>query len=178
MKKKLMVLAFFSFFLAKGAIAEEIKAVVTFEKLSKEESSALLKEHNRVRGDAGVKALQWSEELSAYAEKWADYLAENACSLQHRPEKGKWKQKYGENISMGTANLLGLLYTVKSWENEKKDYRYGPVYKKDLLKTGSYTQLIWKDTERVGCAKALCSGNMIVVCNYDPPGNVPGEKPY
>ncbi|MDH3976346.1 MAG: hypothetical protein OEV42_18935 [Deltaproteobacteria bacterium] len=44
--------------------------------------------------------------------------------------------------------------------------------------TGNYTQVIWKKTRPAGCAKALCSGSALVVCNYDPPGNVVGEKPY
>lgn len=178
MDKTLIVFLLLSFILIRPATAENIKSVVVFEKLSREESSALLAEHNRVRAQVGVKALKWSDDLSKYAEKWADYLAENSCSLQHRPAKGKWKQKYGENLYMGTANFLGLLYSVKSWENEKKRYRQGPVDKNTLISAGRYTQVVWKDTERVGCAKAICSGNMIVVCNYDPPGNMVGEKAY
>ncbi len=49
---------------------------------------------------------------------------------------------------------------------------------------GHYTQLVWRDTERVGCGVANCNnvdgfgaGNLWV-CNYDPPGNYVGERPY
>ena len=42
------------------------------------------------------------------------------------------------------------------------------------------------DTVRIGCGKATCQDNApwgsgaweIWVCNYDPPGNWVGEKPY
>ncbi len=43
---------------------------------------------------------------------------------------------------------------------------------------GHYTQLVWRGTRDVGCAKVFCSGYMIVVCNYNPPGNVLGLRPY
>ena len=46
--------------------------------------------------------------------------------------------------------------------------------------------LVWRDTRRVGCGVAACTSGSpfrakdwtLVVCNYDPPGNVVGEKPY
>ena len=38
--------------------------------------------------------------------------------------------------------------------------------------TGHFTQLVWVGTTKVGCGRSQCKGNDIVVCNYDPPGNV------
>ncbi|MDH3975128.1 MAG: CAP domain-containing protein, partial [Deltaproteobacteria bacterium] len=100
MKKIWIAFVFLSLFTVKGLAAEEIKEVVIFEKLSKKEKTILLGEHNRVRADIGVKALEWSDELSRYVEQWANYLAENLCVLRHRPSSGKWKRKYGENLFM------------------------------------------------------------------------------
>jgi len=178
MKPILIIFMGLFFFSASQVSSEEMKEVVIHEKLGDKEIAALLGEHNRVRSNAGVNPLEWSEELSSYAEKWANKLAENACTPKNRPESGKWKRKYGENLFMGAAGFLSTLYAVKSWENEKKQYRYGPIDKKALLSAGRYTQVIWKNTKHVGCAKAICSGNMVIVCNYDPPGNIIGEKPY
>ena len=161
-----------------GALAEEIKEVVTFEKLAKEEVALLLGEHNRVRNHVGVGPLKWSEKISAYSEEWAKHLAESGCTLKHRPTSGKWKQKYGENLFMGTAGFFGVLHTVTTWESEKKVYRYGPLKEKSRISSGHYTQVVWKETKRVGCAKSICNGNVIVVCNYDPTGNIVGEKPF
>ncbi|MBP6876371.1 MAG: hypothetical protein KBD56_09885 [Candidatus Eisenbacteria bacterium] len=44
--------------------------------------------------------------------------------------------------------------------------------------SGHNTQVVWKGTKAVGCAKAFGNGEMIVVCNYSPPGNVPGQSAY
>jgi len=43
---------------------------------------------------------------------------------------------------------------------------------------GNYTQMIWSKTTKVACAIVQCSdGAYIVVCNYDPAGNMSGESP-
>ena len=39
------------------------------------------------------------------------------------------------------------------------------------LKTGHFTQVVWKDTRQLGCGVAMCDGGEIWVCNYSPPGN-------
>jgi pathogenesis-related protein 1 len=39
--------------------------------------------------------------------------------------------------------------------------------------------VIWKNTTQVGCGCAVSqSGAFFFVCNYDPPGNYIGQKPY
>ena len=43
---------------------------------------------------------------------------------------------------------------------------------------GHYTQIVWKTTTEFGCAKSICEGNVTWVCNYNPPSNWVGEKPY
>jgi hypothetical protein len=30
----------------------------------------------------------------------------------------------------------------------------------------------------MGCGEAMCNKTLIVACNYDPPGNVIGRRPY
>jgi len=40
---------------------------------------------------------------------------------------------------------------------------------------GHFTQLIWKASTKVGCAKASDSSNTFVVCKYNPQGNVLGQ---
>lgn len=147
-------------------------------RLEKKEVKTLVAEHNRVRADAGVGPVGWSDKIADYSMAWAGHLAQKGCSMKHRPRSGKWKQQYGENIFMGTAGYYGVADAVRSWESEKKDYTYGPIIEKTWYPTGHYTQVIWSNTKTIGCGKALCNGNMIVVCNYDPPGNYMGEKPY
>jgi hypothetical protein len=40
------------------------------------------------------------------------------------------------------------------------------------MSTGHFTQLVWRATTELGCARAQCGGIDVVVCQYDPPGNV------
>lgn len=147
-------------------------------KLSLQEVRRLINLHNRVRADAGAGPLSWSGELAIYAQKWADHLASKGCRMEHRPHSGKWKQKYGENLFAGTSAYYDVDDAVIMWESEKKYYQGEALNASNWYASGHYTQVIWKNTQRVGCARAECNnGTMIVVCNYDPPGNVLGQRP-
>lgn len=146
--------------------------------INRKDIKVLLREHNRVRADVGLGKLTWSKELNRYAQAWANHLAATTCQMQHRPREGKWKQRYGENLFIGTAGYYSVREAVLAWESEKADYRYGVFTGKYRRPVGHYTQMIWKNSTKVGCGQALCNGNLIVACNYDPPGNYIGEKPY
>jgi pathogenesis-related protein 1 len=147
-------------------------------RLSPQEVQQLVSLHNKVRADVGVGPVTWSKTLAIYAQEWANYLASTNCSLQHRPPSGKWKREYGENLFMGTAGYFGVADAVKSWETEKKYYRGQTLDRSNWYDSGHYTQMVWRESQQIGCAKVECNGNLIIVCNYDPPGNVLGQKPY
>ena len=40
---------------------------------------------------------------------------------------------------------------------------------------GHYSQMIWRNTTRIGCAMA---GGGFLVCRYAPPGNFTGQKAF
>lgn len=147
-------------------------------RLTAEEIRILINLHNKVRSNVGVGPLVWSKSLAGYAQSWADHLASTSCRLEHRPYSGKRKQRYGENLFMGTAGYHGVADAVRAWEREKSVYHGEPLSSSNWYPSGHYTQLVWKNTSQIGCAKAECRGNVIVVCNYDSPGNVMGQKPY
>ncbi len=147
-------------------------------RLTKEEVEQLIKLHNKARSDVGVGPLKWSSELAINAQEWADRLASENCKMEHRPHSGKWLQKHGENLFMGTVGFYGVADAVKAWESERFLYKGGVLNYSNWYSSGHYTQMVWSNTKHVGCAKVECDGNIIVVCNYDPPGNVLGQKPY
>jgi pathogenesis-related protein 1 len=147
-------------------------------RLKTKEIQTLLRLHNKARAEVGVRPLVWSNPLAAYAQRWADHLAVTGCRMEHRPSSGNWRRSYGENLFMGTAGAYGVGDAVLSWVEEKKDYRGRALNASNWRAAGHYTQVVWRGTRRVGCAKKVCSGMVIVVCNYDPPGNVLGESPY
>ncbi len=67
---------------------------------------------------------------------------------------------------------------MDAWGNEKPDYFYAKNKCKPRKMCGHYTQIVWKTTKKVGCAKIICDEMDVWVCNYDPPGNWIGQKPY
>jgi uncharacterized protein YkwD len=146
--------------------------------LSSKEVLQLIGLHNKARADVGVGPMVWSKKLAIYAQEWANNLAYIDCDLRHRPHSGKWKQEYGENLFIGTSGYYRVADAVKFWESEKIYYQGQTLDSSNYHDSGHYTQVVWKTTEEIGSAKAECNGNLIVVCNYNPPGNVLGQKPY
>jgi uncharacterized protein YkwD len=138
----------------------------------------LVRLHNQVRAEVGVGAVTWSNPLAAYAQEWANHLAGTGCRMEHRPKSGPRKQQYGENLFTGTEGYYGVADAVSSWASEKKYYRGEKIDYSNYQKVGHYTQMVWRNTRQVGCAKVSCQGRIIIVCNYDPPGNVIGQRPY
>lgn len=151
----------------------------TGSSVSKKEAEEALAYHNKARRDVGVGALSWSVELSQYAQEWADYLARNNCTFEHRSTLGKNSKNYGENLFWGNGTVYTSLDASKSWYNEIKDFKNVPLNSSNWRIAGHYTQMVWKNTKEVGMGVARCSnGSYIIVANYNPPGNYLGQKAY
>ncbi|MDP2387371.1 MAG: CAP family protein [Bacteroidota bacterium] len=151
----------------------------TGSKVSVKEAQEALDFHNKARQELGIEPLQWSHELSKYAQEWADHLANSNCDFDHRPDSGKWAQLYGENIYWGKGGIYTALDASKSWFKEKKSFKNVPLSSSNWSKAGHYSQMIWRKTKHVGMGVAKCKdGSYIIVANYDPAGNMMGEKAY
>jgi pathogenesis-related protein 1 len=149
----------------------------TGSKVKQGEAQEALDLHNKVRKDVGTKPLEWSSELAAYAQRWADSLAMRDCAFEHRPHY-PGRKNYGENIFWGSDSYVAV-DASRSWYNEIEEYVYGPLTPSNWYGTGHYTQMVWSTTQSVGIGAATCtSGAVIIVANYDPPGNYMGQKPY
>jgi Cysteine-rich secretory protein family len=139
--------------------------------------SAILEHHNSYRSALQLPALQWSPALASDALAWAKHLADI--------DKGQHNQeiigKEGENLFWGTANAFSFGDMVDMWGGEKKSFREGVFPDNKANRTavvGHYTQLVWRNTQAVGCALVSNGRNDYLVCRYSPAGNVIGEKPY
>ncbi len=152
----------------------------TGSEMTRAEARDVLDFHNKSRREVGSPPLEWSVELSAYAQEWANYLAsKNNCKMAHRSNMGKQTRSAGENLFWGSASTFTPLDACQSWYGEIKSYRYRPVTAQNYYNTGHYTQMVWKKTKVVGMGVAICKGGAIlIVANYYPPGNYIGEKPY
>jgi pathogenesis-related protein 1 len=129
----------------------------------------MLTVHNAIRAERKLPPLQWSNELAAYSKRWANTLLAKNLSI-HNPNS-----PYGENIFLAGVGSAPSL-AVKQWASESRDYDY----RTNSCRTdcGHYTQIVWRDSRRVGCALARGSQRDVWVCSYDPPGNYRGEWPY
>ncbi|XP_010467244.1 PREDICTED: pathogenesis-related protein 1 [Camelina sativa] len=125
--------------------------------------------HNQARSQVGVGPMQWDEEVAAYARRYAEQL-KGDCKLVHS------NGRYGENLAKSSGDMSGVA-AVNLWVNEKANYNYDSNTCNGVC--GHYTQVVWRNSVRVGCAKVRCNnGGTIISCNYDPPGNYPNQKPY
>lgn len=132
----------------------------------------MLNTHNQWRQKVGVSPLQWSPDLANYAQEWANkLLREN--KFEHRQNS-----PYGENLASASGQQLSPERVVNMWGDEVKDYNYNNNSCKPNKMCGHYTQMVWNSTREVGCAVARNSDREVWVCNYNPPGNIVGRKPY
>ena len=136
--------------------------------------------HNKIREGAtpspspSLSPLKWSSKLAQDAQAWAD-----KCKWGHSQTAG-----VGENIFAGTGDYKPE-QVVNSWAKESADYNYDSNSCASGKVCGHYTQIVWGSTQEVGCGMASCKGLLggdavaqFWVCQYSPPGNYVGKKPY
>ncbi len=131
--------------------------------------------HNAARADVGLGPLAWNPALAADAETWAITLAQNRA-FEHAPDHIRNGQ--GENLWRGTRDRYSPAQMISYFVAEKRDFRPGTFpHVSDTRRwadVGHYTQIIWPDTQEVGCATALNHNHEVLVCRYWPAGNVMG----
>ncbi|XP_018569850.1 uncharacterized protein LOC108909884 isoform X3 [Anoplophora glabripennis] len=128
--------------------------------------------HNTYRRRHGVPPLKLERKLCKYSEEWAKHLAAKNI-LEHRPGSN-----YGENIYClysSDPNFTVNGHTpVDTWYEEVKLHPFGR--EPSNLKSGHFSQVIWRSSEALGVGVAKNSqGSIYVVANYSPAGNFVGH---
>jgi hypothetical protein len=150
-------------------------------------ASRLLEAHNAVRASARpvpeprLPPLTWSATATSAARKWA-----RRCRYEHDPQLRA--QGLGQNIAaFSRPGRTTAAQVVALWAAEAKSYDYARKSCRAGAVCGHYTQLVWRATTQVGCARQVCSTNSpfsgaarweLWVCDYRQPGNVIGHRPY
>ena len=138
--------------------------------------------HNSVRANVSPSAnpplnpLLWDDDVAADAQLWADN-----CRFVHggRPNEG-------QNIYAAGGFVPTPSDVVNNWASEVSFYNYNTNTCASGQQCGHYTQIVWSSTTKLGCGMTHCMSNSpgskgdwyFVVCNYKPPGNYVGKKPY
>jgi Cysteine-rich secretory protein family len=147
---------------AGAARADEAAALSSFD-------TRVLETQNAERVRVGAPPLAWDATLAKSAESWAKELARTS-NFDHQKQDAE-----GENLWMGTVAAFQPEEMVDGWVQERKFFMSGRFpdvsTTKEWSDVGHYTQLIWKTTTRVGCAKVANAENDFLVCRYSPPGN-------
>ncbi|XP_025670691.2 pathogenesis-related leaf protein 6-like [Arachis hypogaea] len=134
-----------------------------------------LKYHNAIREHVGSPALKWDREIEKHARNFV-----NAHSVDCLAKKPSISSGIGWNIarSWGNYTFVGGEALVQ-WALQHENYDHvtnscvgGECH--------AFTQLVWKQSTRLGCARVTCHNHSgtLVRCNYEPPGNIPGQRPY
>ncbi|XP_071408297.1 glioma pathogenesis-related protein 1 [Pithys albifrons albifrons] len=145
--------------------------------------------HNQFRSQvnppaSNMRYMSWDPDLAKTAKGWA-----KKCLFKHNThlrEPGKAHPKFtpvGENLWTGSLPAFTVKKAITSWYNEVRFYTYDT--RKCSKVCGHYTQVVWAESYKVGCAVHFCpkvtytsitnAGHF--VCNYGPAGNYP-RHPY
>eukprot|EP01017_Pseudomicrothorax_dubius_P045358 TRINITY_DN7830_c0_g1_i2.p1 TRINITY_DN7830_c0_g1~~TRINITY_DN7830_c0_g1_i2.p1 ORF type:complete len:244 (-),score=47.77 TRINITY_DN7830_c0_g1_i2:105-836(-) len=162
--------------------------------LTRDEIVRILDAHNKFRGffaqggagnpqAANMKLLVWDNNLALNAGRWASQIKFAKSDIRTRETK---RYKYvGENIAIlyPYSRYFDWYQIVTMWTNEVVEVT--PEILKRFTpnpRTDEVTQILWANTEAVGCGKVTYRNNNLeyyyIVCQYGPSGNVPGEPVY
>lgn len=171
-----LLIAAMSVALPLSVVADDpVVPAVTGSALPRDQAQEALDYHNTRRHEVGSPQLQWSVELAAVAQQWADRLAkERKCGLMHKPDN-----PYGENLFGGSGAAWTAKDASEAWYCEIKDYQHAVLNDDNWYATGHYTQMVWNTTTTLGMGVARCAnGAMVITAEYDPAGNILGRAPY
>eukprot|EP00092_Neocalanus_flemingeri_P016210 GFUD01017545.1.p1 GENE.GFUD01017545.1~~GFUD01017545.1.p1 ORF type:complete len:219 (-),score=53.51 GFUD01017545.1:68-724(-) len=173
-----------------------------FRQLSSAAKTAILDRHNELRrkvakgeevgginapqpAAANMKKMVWNTELEDIAQRWADQ-----CTFGHDSVRSKLDgTSVGQNAYIGYSSAQSQEDVIQAAMAGPAQSWYGEVTSpgfdsqsinpfKFSSGAGHYTQLVWADSEELGCAvvyfkdtSAPLDYNNLVVCNYATAGN-------
>eukprot|EP01117_Protostelium_nocturnum_P007487 TRINITY_DN2678_c0_g1_i3.p1 TRINITY_DN2678_c0_g1~~TRINITY_DN2678_c0_g1_i3.p1 ORF type:complete len:1126 (-),score=283.22 TRINITY_DN2678_c0_g1_i3:1037-4414(-) len=140
--------------------------------------STWLELHNAERRHYRIGSLSWD---TASAQVAFDHA--NRCEWVHNPNRSR-----GENIAAYSGDQtdnIPLLF--KSWTKEKSNWDCPNNAVVNNTVVGHFTQIVWEQSTRVGCAIVFCRTGSpfgsfpdwtFAVCDYTPPGNYIEQRPF
>lgn len=146
-----------------------------------------------------MRAVEWDRELEASAALHAHGIANVSWSASSYPLHDRVEDRFttrfavtGQNLAfkqhLNTRYGIHWHYAVRQWLTEAIGSAASIVKAYAPGRTDNFTQLVWADTEYVGCYLATSDDPTgfekkvgffaVHVCNFAPAGNVPGKPAY
>ena len=136
-------------------------------------ANSILAVHNNERAAVRLPPLAWSEGLAANAQTWAEHVSQTGVLANSGP---------GENIAGFLTDPTEPTGGTSLWVAEKQNWHGGALTNENRALAGHYTQMVWYNTQYVGCGAAPPGAGglpySILVCQYYPVGNLMGYAPY
>ncbi|KAL0481115.1 pathogenesis-related protein 1 [Acrasis kona] len=149
---------------------------------TQDEINSILSAHNYARSSVGVSGVTWSATTAQFAKNYAvKCLSSNKVLMDHNPNRNNNGVYLGENIYAFTGDKASGFDASMNWIQESRDYNYSTNTCAPNKICGHYTQVVWRSSTKIGCARVKCSNiqyGATVLCNYEPGGNYNGQKPY
>lgn len=152
-----------------------------------------LEYHNVYRQKHSMVDFTYDSSLERAAQRWADHLgALQSCLVHEQP------RVYGENLFFfGARHFPSEEFMAKAMTQayymEGYGYDYNRFVPMSYYKTGHFTQLVWKESRRIGVGVSVRRGNgagsvcnrasantysIYIVVKYDPAGNFQTHNAY
>lgn len=135
----------------------------------------ILQNHNYHRKRHQVDGLKRNFEIEKIAQNYSEYIVSKGGI---KPSGNAYKNNtLGENIFYAWFSLDPVLNGTDisdGWYSQVNNYNFSNPDDTPIFK--SFSQLVWKSTEEIGCGAACSSDNWCsVICNYYPSGNIEGQ---
>ena len=162
----------------------------TTNPLAQDVIDAFVAAHNQARGgplnptpSPPLPPVSWDAILGDSVYNYAVRCQGSGDLLSHNANRSTDYQTLGGSGYVG-ENIFGTSGSgatpddaVTAWMSEAPLFDYAT----NTGNAGHYTQVVWRNTERIGCAIVDCPAltyHNTVICDYAPGGNISGEKPY
>nr|XP_060641625.1 cysteine-rich secretory protein 3-like [Anolis sagrei ordinatus] len=113
----------------------------------------------------------WNEKAEMTARSWASKCQPVSSSKEDRRVDGII---CGETV-LQTNHAMLWSDVIESFASEQTYFQYGVGTTDQAHNVYSYTQIIWHNSNQVGCSLAFCpenNGIFVYVCHYCPGGNI------
>jgi hypothetical protein len=162
----------------------------THNPLTQDQINAFVDAHNQARSGPlnpppapALPLVSWDPILADSVYGYALMCQGSMGLLNHNADRSTDYQALGgsgyvgENIYGTSGRTATPADAVTLWMSEASSYDYAT----NSGNAGHYTQVVWRDSVRIGCAIVDCPAltyHNTVICDYAPGGNISGQKPY